>query len=163
MRSLPGQDVIVDAGRLGVEGWPRPLVAFSDVTLLLTHSTLPALAAARSWARALAGDVLPGHVVKVVLVGEGRPYRAGEVARTLGLPVAPSIEWDPKRAAVFSLGAESPPTRFGGELGAARAFEHSGYARSLRTLVAALLPADLQGDETAPDEVAAGTGEERPA
>ena len=31
-----GQDVIVDAGRLGLAGWPQPLIAASDLTLLDT-------------------------------------------------------------------------------------------------------------------------------
>ena len=141
LQNLPGQDVIVDAGRLGLDGSPHSLVVYSDVTLLVTHSSLRALAAARSWAATLAADVVPGHDVKVVLVGEGRKYRAGEVARTLGLPVAGSIAWDPRAAAVFSDGAAYPVRRFGGEQGAARAFEQSGYLRSLRTLAAALRPA----------------------
>jgi hypothetical protein len=108
----------------------------------VTHSSLRALVAARSWAATLATDVVPGHAVKVVLVGEGRKYRAGEVGRTLGLPVAGSIVWDPRRAEVFSDGAAYPVPRFGGERAASRAFEQSSYVRSLRTLAAALRPAE---------------------
>src|SRR3990170_3339110 len=48
-----GQDVIVDAGRLGLAGWPQPLIVASDLTLLVTRSSLPALAGARSWAKML--------------------------------------------------------------------------------------------------------------
>ena len=48
-----GQDVIVDAGRLGLAGWPQPIIAASDLTLLVTRSSLPALAGARSWAKTL--------------------------------------------------------------------------------------------------------------
>ena len=48
-----GQDVIVDAGRLGLAGWPQPLIAASDLTLLVTRSSLPALAGATSWAKTL--------------------------------------------------------------------------------------------------------------
>lgn len=147
LQDLSGQDVIVDAGRLGLEGCPQPLIRHSDVTLLVTHSSLVALAAARSWAKTLGADVVPGHDAKIVLVGEGRKYRAGEVTRTLGLPVAASIEWDPKRAAVFSDGSPFPPARFGGEQGSARAFDQSGYLRSLRTLATALRPNDLAVDE----------------
>ena len=153
LQDLSGQDVIVDAGRLGLEASPQPLIRYSDVTLLVTHSSLTALAAARSWARTLAADVVPGHEVKIVLVGEGRVYRAAEVTRTLGLPVEASIEWDPKRAAVFSAGTPFPPARFGGEQAAARAFEQSGYVRSLRTLATALRPT-VVGSE----EVRAATG-----
>ena len=149
LRNITGSDVIVDAGRLGLEASPHSLIAYSDITLLVTHSSLRALVAARSWAGALAADVVPGHAVKVVLVGEGRKYRSGEVARTLGLPVAGSIAWDPRRAAVFSDGTPHPVPRFGGERAAARAFEQSGYIRSLRTLAATLRPAgDLLAETT---------------
>src|SRR3546814_407228 len=51
-----GQDVIVDAGRLGLAGWPQPLIAASDLTLLVTRSSLPALAGATSWAKTLRGQ-----------------------------------------------------------------------------------------------------------
>jgi hypothetical protein len=147
LQDLPGQDVIVDAGRLGLDGSAHSLIMYSDVTLLFTHSSLRALAAARSWAATLAVDVVPGHEVKVVLVGEGRKYRAGDVSRTLGLPVAGSIEWDARRAAVFSDGAPYPLPRFGGEKAAAGAFEQSAYVRSLRTLAGALRPAERLRDD----------------
>ena len=142
LQNLPGQDVIVDAGRLGLGGAPHSLVTYSDTTLLVTHSSLRARVAARSWAATLAADVVPGHVAKVVLVGEGRKYRSGEVGRTLGLPVAGSIVSDPRRAEVFSDGAAYPVPWFGGERAASRAFEQSGYVRSLRTLAAALRSAE---------------------
>lgn len=148
LQDLPGQDVIVDAGRLGLDGSPHSLIMYSDVTLLFARSSLRALAAARSWAATLGVDVVPGHEAKVVLVGEGRRYRAPEVARTLGLPVAGSIEWDERRAQVFSDGAAYPVPKFGGEMAAERAFEQSAYVRSLRTLAAALRPAELSRDET---------------
>ena len=50
-----GQDVLVDAGRLGLEGSPKPLLYGADLTLLLTRSTLPGVIAATSWARDPAG------------------------------------------------------------------------------------------------------------
>lgn len=138
LRSLRGQDVIVDAGRLGLEAWPRPLVSYSDTTLLVTGSNLPAIAAAKGWAPTLAADFVPCHEVKLAIVGAGRPYSAREVSRGLRLPVAASIEWDARRASVFSEGNPFPISRFGGEKGAARAFDQSGYLRSLRALAAAL-------------------------
>lgn len=153
LQGLSGQDVIVDAGRLGLECWPQSLVRYSDLTLLVSRSSLTALAGARSWAKSLAVDVVPGHEVKLVLVGEGRRYRAGEVSRALGLPVAGSIQWDPERASVFSDGTPFPTPRFGGEEGAARAFDQSGYARSLRTLATA-----LRRPEWALDEVETAEG-----
>jgi hypothetical protein len=129
-----GQDVIVDAGRLGLAGWPAPLVSHADVAVLATRSSLPALVAARSWASALAADVLPGHSAGVALVGAGRPYQPREVSRTLGLPVLGAVAWDPRRAAVYSEGADRPKPRFGGLTAAERAFERSGYVTGLRSL-----------------------------
>lgn len=133
-----GVDVLVDAGRLGLTGWPKPLVTGADVTVLVSRSSLPALAAARSWAASLAAEVVPGHAVRLLLVGEGRPYAAAEVSRTLGLASAGSIVWDPARAAVFSEGAGKP-----------RTWGASGYVRSvqaagerLRSVAAGLVGGD---------------------
>ncbi len=136
--SANGQDVIVDAGRLGLASWPRALVTHSDVTALVTRSSLPALVAARSWAASLAEDVLPGHEARLLMVGEGRPYGVREAARTLGLSPLAGIEWDPARAAVFSEGSPKPKPRFGGEAAADRSFEQSGYTASIRGVGEAL-------------------------
>lgn len=129
-----GQDVLVDAGQLGLEGSPTPLIAHADLTLLVLRSNLRALAAAKSWAESLAAEVVPGHSVQAVVVGENRPYRAADVARTLGLPVLGVVAWDPRRAEVFADGADKPTPRFGGAAAADRAFEASGYLRSIRAL-----------------------------
>lgn len=48
-----GQDVIVDAGRLGMTNSPDALIYGSDLTLLTTRTNLPSLAGARSWANSL--------------------------------------------------------------------------------------------------------------
>ena len=45
-----GQDVIVDAGRLGLEGFAMKLTTQADLAMLVTRSHLPALVAASSWA-----------------------------------------------------------------------------------------------------------------
>ena len=131
-----GTDVIVDGGRLGMNGWPAPLVSGSDLTLLVTYSDLPGLAPARSWATALAAENAHGHATRLLIVGEGRPYRAREVSRTLGVAVLGSVGWAPTLARVYSHG-EEPPTppwwrRVGrGEQAAARAFESSAYIKSI--------------------------------
>src|SRR3546814_832551 len=102
-----GQDVIVDAGRLGLAGWPQPLIAASDLTLLVTRSSLPALAGATSWAKTLRGQF--GAVgglsrLGVLLVDEERrwptvptgarvrPYTARHIAKALQIPVVRSEE-----------------------------------------------------------------------
>ena len=90
-----GQDVIVDAGRLGLDGSPEPLLAAADLTLLVTRTTLPALSALRSWADAFARPALDWHQSGVLLVGEGQPYCAREVAGSEP-PVSPLAD-DPER------------------------------------------------------------------
>ncbi|MGC3994776.1 MAG: hypothetical protein QM779_11790 [Propionicimonas sp.] len=136
---VAGTDVIVDAGRLGLPGWPQPLLAGADAVLLLARSDLPGLAGARSWAAALAAEEAPGHPVRIVLVGEGRPYQAREVTKTLGVPVLGAIEWAPEHARVFSHGQPPPEVAWWrriGRRGDARqaAFDGSAYLRSVRAL-----------------------------
>lgn len=136
-----GQDVIVDAGRLGLEGWPRTLIAAADLALLTTRSTLPALVAAAAWSvtltelftRSGGSSALAG-----LLIGQGMPYRVDEVAKVLGFPVVTSLAWDPTSAEVFSLGAAPP-----------RKFQSANLPKSLRagvnaiqsTLAASAVPA----------------------
>ena len=96
------------------------------------------MASAKSWADALTGEETPGHAVQALLVGEHRPYRAADVARTLGLPVLGVVPWDPRRAAVFADGEDKPLPRFGGPSAADRAFEASVYLRGVRAAGEAL-------------------------
>lgn len=114
-----GQDVIVDAGRLGLPGSPKPLLQWADLALLATRSHLPALAGARSWVdeiRARDDWRRPGLLV----IGEGEPYSVKEIRRALGLPVLAAVADDPAGAAVYHRGAPAP-----------RRFASSGYVRSL--------------------------------
>lgn len=134
-----GQDVIVDAGRLGADGCPMPLVVGADTTVLVVGSSLPAVAGARSWAASLR-ERTSGHF-GLLVVGEDRPYSAREVARALSVPLLGTIESAPKHAAVYSDGAAHPPAR--GLVGwrrrsAADAFAHSPYTRSINALAEAL-------------------------
>lgn len=145
LRSLDpaGTDVIVDAGQLGLTGWPGPLVAAADVVLLATRSDLPGLAGARSWVAALAGDQVPGQAVRLLLVGAGRPYSDREAAKTLGLPVLASVDWSPECAAVYSHGRPVPAVPWWRRVGRGPdpdrdAFEDSAYVRSVRALAGAI-------------------------
>lgn len=118
-----GQDVIVDAGRLGLHSSPAPLLAAADTSLLVTRSTLPALAVARSWSEKIVQErqwLHPG----VIVVGEGDPYRGAEIVKALGMPVRSTLAHDPESAAVFSRGAS-----------ASRKFESRPLMRSLRATV----------------------------
>jgi hypothetical protein len=102
-----GQDVIVDAGRLGMVHSPQGLIRAAQLALLVTRTDLPALAAARQWAAdwtEAAQDGTGASGVAALLVGAGRPYDAAEVAKVLAVPVLGSLAWDPRSAQVFSEG-----------------------------------------------------------
>lgn len=125
-----GQDVIVDAGRLGMMHSAAPLIAAADLGLLVVRSDLPSLAAARQWAEAWSVGVEDGSGASsgvCLVVGEGRPYSGRDVARTLHMPVLESVAWDPETAAVFSAGATS-----------GRKIASSRLSRSLTTLASAI-------------------------
>lgn len=138
-----GQDVIVDAGRLGLTGWAQPLIAASDLTLLVTRNSLPALAGARSWAKTLRDQFatvggLPRLGVMLVdedgrwpavpsVVPRVRPYTARQIAKALQTPVVGSVDWDPQAAEVYSHGARRP-----------RRFESSALLRSYRAGAASI-------------------------
>jgi hypothetical protein len=119
-----GQDVIVDAGRLGLAGAPEPLLNAADLALLVTRTSLPVLAAARSWAETVRRADSGWGQAGALLVGEGQPYRAGEASKVLGLPVVARLPDDPEAAAVYHRGAPPP-----------RRFESGTYARGLLAAV----------------------------
>ena len=121
-----GQDVIIDAGRLGLVGTPEPLLANADLSVLVTRTTLPALAAARSWADAVK-QTSAWRDPCVLLVGEEQPYSRKEVATVLGLPVMGALADDEDGAAVYHRGA-NPPHRF----------ETGPLVRSLRAAIEAI-------------------------
>lgn len=119
-----GQDAIVDAGRLGLVGSPEPLLAASDLTLLLIRGNLPAIAAARSWSDSVKGPVAGWPRAAALMIGEGQPYRASEIAKVLDLPVVGALPDAPAAAAVYHRGA-APPRRF----------ETGTYARALTAAI----------------------------
>jgi hypothetical protein len=112
-----GTDVLVDAGRAGAAHAPIPLLRQADVVLLMTGTSLPAVAAARARLGTLKEDLSatdgaagPSRL-GLLLVREGRPYTARELAKALGVPVVAAISWDPTSAEVLSVGA-APGRRF---------------------------------------------------
>ena len=119
-----GQDVIVDGGRLGLVGSPTPLLDAADVTLLVTRATLPSIAAARSWVETVRQPATGWRRPGLLLVGEGQPYRATEVAKVLGMPVVADLPDDPTAAAVYHRGAAPP-----------KHFETGPYVRGLQATV----------------------------
>lgn len=132
LRSLEGngQDVIVDAGRLGLEGSPTALMSGADLILLTSRSSLPAQVAAKSWADTLRevperGGVGPN--LAAVLVGANDPFTPAEVSKVLRMPVIATIAWDEESAAVFSRGATP-----------SRRFNNSKLSKSLRAAAQAI-------------------------
>src|SRR5690606_2526243 len=113
LRSLEdtGQDVIVDAGRLGLAGSALPLLEQADLALLCTRTDLVSLAGARSWGATLKERFERAGAATnlgLLLVGTGEPFTAREVTAVMGVPVVASVAWDPSTAAVFSHGAPPP-------------------------------------------------------
>jgi Flp pilus assembly CpaE family ATPase len=99
--------VLVDVGRLPA-GPDASRLAAADLVVLVTGSSLRAVAAARPSATMLrvaepAGSASPRRWLLVV--GERRPYPADEVFSSLALPLLGSLAWDPRAAAVLSDGA----------------------------------------------------------
>ncbi len=132
-----GQDVLIDAGRLGLAGSPAPLLARADLTLLLTRTHLPALAAARAWTTALEHAGQKWTRAGVITVGEAQPYRPREVSEVLGVPVVASLPDDPDSAAVFHRGAAP-----------AKSFDSGPLVRGLRAAISSVQKV-LEGQETA--------------
>lgn len=114
LRKLDGAgiDVIVDLGRLGMTASPSAVLNSSDLAILVTRSTLPALVPARYWADQLSETVgADSGRAGLLLVGPGHPYSAEDVSKQLKLPVITTLPDDPTTADVFHLGAK-PGRRF---------------------------------------------------
>ncbi len=101
-------DVLVDAGRLGPLGLPAALLERCALSVVLLGSSLRAVLAARVQLPVLGGPDPGGAANRgrtgLVVVDEGRPYRAGEISKALGLEVVARLPHDPASAAHFSDG-----------------------------------------------------------
>lgn len=118
-----GHTVIIDAGRIG-DGLPAPVLAEADVVLVVTRTSLRALAGVRLHLPHLQqrlDSLATGTQLGLVLVGDGRPYGASEITRQFGLPVWASIAHRPRAARVWSDGHPE-----------GRGFGHSALGRSVR-------------------------------
>jgi hypothetical protein len=128
-----GFDVIVDAGRLGAQGLPVPLVESAGPIAVVLGSSLRAITSARvhrstllEQARSTTAETPPGLVV----VGPNEPYSAGEIGRALDAPVLATLARDPAAAAHLSDGRPRP-----------RRFEQSAFARSIADAAASFATA----------------------
>jgi hypothetical protein len=119
-----GIDVVVDAGRIGVNGLPMGLLAAADAVVLCVRSTLRSLAAAQIHLATLGEQVraLPTTPpVALAVVGPGRPYSAAEISAQFAMPCWREPAWDPRAAEVLSDGADEP-----------RRFHEAGFMSRIR-------------------------------
>ena len=126
----PPVDVLVDLGRLHTAHEPVVVRQRADLVVLVTRSSLPAVVAARAAAvelKAAPSDGRSGRMACLV-VGEGQPYSAKEIAEACALPVIGVLPYDPVSAATFSIGAAS-----------GRRLPRSPLMRSVRALATSLL------------------------
>jgi hypothetical protein len=130
--SRAGMDVIVDAGRIGRAGLPGVLVQRSDALLVCCRTSLRALACLRLYLPRLIDAAHEARTrVGLLLVGDGRPYTAGEITAQFHTPVVATVVHDPVAAGVLSDGAPPP-----------RRFAESAYRRSI-VAAASRISADL--------------------
>ena len=127
-----GIDVIVDAGRGLCVGGPLPLLLGSDQILLTTQTGVSDTAATRAAALSLtqqveARNLESDRVLRLLLVGEGMPYTAPQVAKVCGGLPTTVIDHDPLAAGVFSAGKRP-----------GRNFTSGSYARSIGAAVKTL-------------------------
>lgn len=121
--SAAGATVIVDAGRIG-DGLPPPLVAEADAVLVVTRTSLRALAGVRLHLPPLQqriDSLATGTQLGLMLIGDGRPYGGREISRQFGLPVWATLAHQPRSARVWSEGYPE-----------SRGFGHSALVRSMR-------------------------------
>ncbi|HEY3545859.1 MAG TPA: hypothetical protein VGK17_07175 [Propionicimonas sp.] len=86
-------DVIVDLGRLGHRYEPTPLIEQADLVTVVLSSSLVSVTAGRSALSALRRLRGPGATT-ALLVGEGNPYSAHEIAAELDLDPLLVIAFD---------------------------------------------------------------------
>jgi cellulose biosynthesis protein BcsQ len=124
-----GTTVIVDCGRLG-DGLPSSLLAAADVVLVVTRTSLRALAGVRLYLPQLEQrleGLAAGTQLGLVIVGEGRPYTAREISNQFGIAVWGTLALQPRAARVWSDG-----------LSPSRRFEHCALARTVRSTIATI-------------------------
>lgn len=99
-------DVIVDWGRLDADGLPAALLSRARQVILLTRSSLPALAALRLALPDLNASMAESSgELGLLVVGSGRPYTGDEIAAQLGLRLLANLPWQPESALVLSEGS----------------------------------------------------------
>lgn len=88
-----GIDVLLDLGRLSSAHEPSILWRVVDLLVLVTRSSLPAVAAAQG-AVARLRDAEVGDRIRCLVIDERQPYGAAEVADSLGVPLLGTLPLD---------------------------------------------------------------------
>lgn len=102
-------DLLIDCGRLGADGPPRPLSDHSRQVLLVLRPTLAQIAVTRCFLNELRnGPEGLATPIGLVVIGSCGPYSATEIGRNLQAPVVAELPDDPQVAAMLSLGAAAP-------------------------------------------------------
>jgi hypothetical protein len=125
-----GNDVIIDAGRLGSQGLPAPLVERAQLTCLVLQSSLRAVMSARVHLPTVRDHprlAEPGGPLGLIVVGKSDPYSSSEVGKALGVPVLGAVAHDRQAAAHLSDGRPRP-----------RRFDSSPLIKSLHSLATTL-------------------------
>jgi hypothetical protein len=100
-----GIDVLIDAGRFGLEYFPTSLVSSAACSLLVTRCTLSAIGTARGAAQYLVRvSEQDTSTTGLLLIGGGHSYSARDIARYLALPVRADLPLDARAASVYSEG-----------------------------------------------------------
>src|SRR5215211_1722448 len=101
-------DVIIDCGRMGPFGPPPAMLERSALTAVVVTSTLRSIMSARVHLPTLRDHPRLSSSERgrlgLIVVGEGQPYRRGEIAKALDVPVIASIAYDRQAAAHLSDG-----------------------------------------------------------
>lgn len=105
--SISGDNVVVDAGRVGHAYYPWPMVTAADIVALVVRSERVAVAAARAGLEAIRRNLESNRSQAPlgVIVVESGPYEGREVAQALGLPLLTSVPHDVTGASEYSQGA----------------------------------------------------------
>lgn len=102
-----GIDTIIDAGRISAQHAPTAAIAAADLAILVTRSTLPALAAVRAWQPTIQSLLTDLTGFGLAVVGPGRPNPTDEIKRVFKLPILATMAFDPVNADIFAYG-ENP-------------------------------------------------------
>lgn len=102
-------DVVIDCGRLGPDGPPKPLTQKARQLLFILQPTLSQIAVTRSFLAELRAE--PEAIqtpIGLVIIGSSAIYSAKEISRNLSVPVVAELTGDLQVATMLSDGGPAP-------------------------------------------------------